>query len=206
MATELDTNSLVEKVLSYADKPWKVAAIIAMAVTCYVGYFAYSEKDLLIGAYQESKRLPTVNRDRIDDAVRLIQSKLGAHIVVIFDVNPIVGTRTVIKAVDKDGNPNKSFNGVDVGLFTYSAANNKDVVALMSGDIPCSPYPTAQSEIGIWYKDQGVKYLCRVSIPPDPARFIGQITVGFPEEPQNLEEVKSILGIAGMMLTARKGI
>jgi hypothetical protein len=201
MATELDTNSMLEKVLSYADKPWKVVAILVMATAGFLGYFAYSEKDLLIGAYQESKKLPTVNKDRIDDAVRLIQTKLGAHVVVVFDVNPIIGTRTVLKAVDKDGNPNKTFSGVDVGLFTQSHSNNRDVVALMSGEIPCHPYPTAQSEIGIWYKDQGVKYLCRVSIPPDPSRFIGQITVGFPEEPQNVDEVKALLGIAGMMLT-----
>jgi hypothetical protein len=203
MATELDTNSMLEKVLSYADKPWKVVAILVMATAGFLGYFAYSEKDLLIGAYVESKKLPTVNKDRVDDAFRLIQSKTGAHIVVAFDVNPILGTRTVIKAVDKEGNPQKSFNGVDVGLFTHSASNNRDVVALMSGEIPCNPYPTAQSEIGIWYKDQGVNYLCRVSIPPDPSRFIGQLTVGFAEEPKNIEEVKSVLLISGAMLTKK---
>jgi hypothetical protein len=203
MATELDTNSMLEKVLSYADKPWKVAAILVMAAAGFLGYFAYSEKDLLIGAYVESKKLPAIDQSRVDEVARLVQKRTGAVMVTIFEVNPIIGTRKPIIAIDRDGAPNKGVKGKDIGLFTASEANNKDVVSLMAGAIPCNPYPAGQSEIGLWYKDIGVNYVCKISVPPDPSRFIGQITVGFEQEPKDLDQVRSILVIAGQMLTQK---
>jgi len=203
MATELDTNSMLEKVLSYADKPWKVVAILVMAAAGFLGYFAYSEKDLLIGAYVESKKLPSINHQRVEEVARLVQKRTGANMVTIFEVNPILGTRKPILAIDKDGIENKNIRGVDIGLFTTSEINNKDVVNLMAGATPCVDYPAGQSEIGLWYKDIGVNYTCKVSVPPDPSRFIGQITIGFEKKPEDLEHVRSVLMIAGQMLTQK---
>jgi hypothetical protein len=72
---------------------------------------------------------------------------------------------------------------VDVGLFTANQANNNDVVKLMSSEIPCGDYLRAQSEIGLWYLNQGVTYTCRISVPPEINQFIGQITVGWKDKP-----------------------
>jgi hypothetical protein len=73
----------------------------------------------------------------------------------------------------------------------------------MAGETPCSPYLRAQSELGIWYIAQGVSFTCRISIPPDRSRFIGQITAGWVEQPQNMEHVQSMLDIAANMLVKR---
>jgi hypothetical protein len=90
-----------------------------------------------------------------------------------------------------------------VGLFSQNASNNSDVVKLMSNEIPCGEYRYAQSEVGLWYLEKGVAYTCRVSIPPDNYRFVGQITVGWTEPPQDLQQVKFMLEIASAMLTKR---
>jgi hypothetical protein len=93
--------------------------------------------------------------------------------------------------------------GLDVGLFTSNHANNNDVVKLMAGDIPCSQYLRPQSELGIWYIAQGANYTCRISVPPDRSRFIGQITAGWAAQPDNLEHTISMMDIAATMLTKR---
>jgi len=40
-------------------------------------------------------------------------------------------------------------------------------------------------------------------VPPDATRFIGQITVGFKDRPESLEDVQALLGIASSMLTKK---
>jgi hypothetical protein len=106
------------------------------------------------------------------------------------------------KAYTKDGR-DKSIEDIDVGLFSQNSANNADVIKLMTNEIPCSEYRYAQSEVGLWYLEKGVTFTCRVSVPPDSHRFVGQITVGWTEQPQNLEQTKFMLEIASAMLTKR---
>jgi hypothetical protein len=73
----------------------------------------------------------------------------------------------------------------------------------MTNEIPCGEYRYAQSEVGLWYLEKGVGFTCWVSVPPDSHRFVGQVTVGWSEPPQDIEQVKFMLEIASAMLTKR---
>jgi hypothetical protein len=57
--------------------------------------------------------------------------------------------------------------------------------------------------VGLWYLEKGVTYTCRVSVPPDSHRFVGQVTVGWAEPPKNIDQTKFMLEIASAMLTKR---
>jgi hypothetical protein len=94
--------------------------------------------------------------------------------------------------------------GLDIGLFTANANNNKDVVAMMANEIPCGEYKTAQSEVGLWYIEKGMTYGCRTSVPPEQERFIGQITVGWAIPPTDLDRTRAMLTIASTMLSKEK--
>jgi hypothetical protein len=194
--------SIVDKVLSYVDSPFKLFAILIMGVVTFAGYFLWQNQDFMRDAYKESKKLPEINTARADDASAMLFKKTGANVVAVFKVNPLFGSRVLYKAYTKDGR-DKSIEDIDVGLFSQNAANNADIIKLMTNEIPCSEYRYAQSEVGLWYLDKGVTFTCRVSVPPDSHRFVGQITVGWAEPPQNLEQVKFMLEIASAMLTKR---
>ena len=97
----------------------------------------------------------------------------------------------------------KTIEDIDVGLFSQNSSNNSDVVRLMTNEIPCGEYRYAQSEVGLWYLEKGVGFTCRVSVPPDSHRFVGQVTVGWAEAPQDIQQVKFMLEIASAMLTKR---
>jgi hypothetical protein len=132
----------------------------------------------------------------------MLFKKTGATVVAVFKVNPLFGSRVLYKAYTKDGR-DKSIEDIDVGLFSQNAANNADIIKLMTNEIPCGEYRYAQSEVGLWYIETGVGFTCRVSVPPDNHRFVGQITVGWAEPPQDIQQIKFMLEIASAMLTKR---
>jgi hypothetical protein len=203
MSGEKASSSILDKVLGYVDSPFKLFAIILMAVIAFVGYAIWQNQEFILGAYKEHKKLPTIAEERVEDAAAHLFKNTGAAVVAVFKVNPVFGTRVLYRAYTRDGR-DKTHEGLDVGLFTGNASNNADVVALMAGEIPCGHYKTAQSEIGLWYIDQGMAYGCRISVPPEQGKFIGQITVGWKEEPTDLDAYRVLLRIAATMLSKSK--
>jgi hypothetical protein len=195
--------NLVDKVLAYVSSPFRLFAMVLMAVLTFSGYFVYTNQELLIGAYKESKKIPTIAEDRVEDAAAHLFKQSGALIVAVFKVNSMFGTRVLYRAYGKNGR-DKTNDGLDVGLFTQNAANNADVVKLMASEIPCGEYKSAQSEMGLWYIARGVSYTCRISVPPEPGRFVGQITVGWATQPEDLDQAKAMLQIAATMLSRSK--
>ena len=187
-------------VLTYIDSPFKLGVVVLLAFLGFTGFFVYQHQEVMVGAYIKNKERPVMNPDRFEPAARLILKSTGAEMVVIFHVDTILGKRVVERAFLADGSRYKDFDGYDVGLFTKNIANNNDVIRLMANEIPCSEYPKAQSEIGLWYKSIGINYTCRISVPPDQNQFIGQITVGWKEKPADPE---TILPIAALMLSRK---
>jgi hypothetical protein len=194
--------SIIDKVLTYVDSPFKLFAILVMGVVAFAGYFLWQNQTFMFDAYKESKKLPEINDARADDASSMLLKKTGATVVAVFKVNPLFNSRVLYKAYTKDGR-DKTIEDIDVGLFSQNSANNADVVKLMTNEIPCGDYRYAQSEVGLWYLEKGVTFTCRVSVPPDSHRFVGQVTVGWVEPPQDIQQVKFMLEIASAMLTKR---
>ena len=204
MAEEkLNANDTLSKVLAYVDSPFKLFALILMAVLAFVGWMVYDHRELIVGTYQEHQKLPQIAEGRVDDAASHLFKHTNAQVVAIFKVNPITNSRVLFRAYTKEGR-DKTIEGLDVGLFGPNALNNKDVVAMMAGEIPCGEYKTAQSEVGLWYIEKGMTYGCRASVPPEQDRFIGQITVGWTSQPEDMEKTKAMLMIASSILSKEK--
>lgn len=203
MPEKLNANDTLSKVLAYVDSPFKLFAIILMAVFTFGGYLIYDHRELIVGTYKESQKLPSIDENRVDDVAVHLFKTTDAVLVTVFKVNPLLGTRIQYRAYTKTGR-DKTNDGLNVGLFTSNQKNNEDVISLMAGNIPCGEYKTAQSEIGLWYLDKGMRYGCRISVPPDPSKFVGQITVGWDKQPADLEQTKAMLFIAATMLSRSK--
>jgi hypothetical protein len=196
-------SDVLSKVLSYVDSPFKLFALILMAVFAFAGYFVWQNQSFLFDAYKENRKLPTIAEERAEDVAAHLFKNTDATVIAIFKVNPLFGTRVLFRAYTREGR-DKTHDGLDVGLFTQSSANNRDVIALMANEIPCSEYTVAQSEIGLWYIEKGVTFGCRVSVPPEQGRFVGQITVGWDKEPNDLNKAISMLQIASNILSKSK--
>jgi hypothetical protein len=201
--SEEKPSDILSKVLSYVDSPFKLFALLLMAVFAFSGYFVWQNQSFLFEAYKENKKLPMIADERAEDVAAHLFKNTDASVIAIFKVNPLFGTRVLYRAYTREGR-DKTHDGLDVGLFTQSSGNNRDVVALMANETPCSEYTVAQSEIGLWYIEKGVTFGCRISVPPEQGRFVGQITVGWAKEPSDLDKAKSMLQIASIMLSKSK--
>jgi hypothetical protein len=203
MSQRRESTDWLAKILAYVDSPFKLVAIVIMAVMGFTGLMIYQNRDFILGAYREHRKLPELAEDRMDDAVSHLFKYTQAEVVAVFKVDPMLGSRVVYRLYSRDGR-NRTKDGIDIGLFSGNINNNRDVVALMASEVPCSEYLRPQSEIGIWYMEQGVRYSCRISIPPDEHRFIGQITVGWREQPSDMEYARTMLNISASMLSKEK--
>lgn len=181
------------------ESPYRLFVLAIVGIMGMGGWFVYTEKDAFMASYRAAQALPRMN-GKYEEAVNFILKKTDAELVAIYDVNPILNTRKLVYLYVRNEGRIKSYDGHDVGLFTKNISNNKDVITLMSGEIACSEYAKPQSFIGFVYLDKGIGYMCRISVPPDPATFIGQVTVGWKTTPEDLSYVKTVIYIAAEML------
>jgi hypothetical protein len=193
----------VMSVLTYINSPFKLFVVILLGVLGFVGYFVYANQAVMIGAYLKSRELPKLDEDRFDIAASLLFRETKAEVVSIFAVDPILNKRVLLRMYDKDDGRQKLLEGTDVKLFSSNHDNNADVIRLMGGEIPCGAYLRPQSEAGLFYINQGVRFTCRVSVPPDINQFIGQVTVGWLVEP-DLEYSRAIMEVVARGLVKQK--
>lgn len=186
----------VLSVLSYIDSPFKLLVVVLLGVLIYAGHFVHENSNFLMAAYQKKHDMPKLNESKFDDISAVVMKEIGADVVAIFSVDPILNKRVLMRVYSREGGREKKLDGTDVGLFTGNEQNNAEVIELMAGRIPCSDYTRPRSEVGLWYSSIGIRYTCRVSVPPDINQFIGQITVGWKEKPHDIDFVKDVLTVA----------
>ena len=191
---KLSPNSTLTQVLSYVDSPFKLGAIVVMAVLTFGGYLVYENQAFLIQAYDKKKSLPVMDSSKFDETAKMLMKNTGGSIVVFFEVDMVLNTRKVVRMYDKE-NRIKQFDGVTTPLFSNNDSSNRDAIALMAGEVPCHTYTKPRSLISMYYLEKGVTYTCRVSVPSTPNAFVGQITVGFDQKPSM--EIDHYLRIAG---------
>lgn len=185
------------------ESPFRLFAVILLCVLGFGGWIVYSEKDNFMASYRAQQALPRMNGN-YEPAVAFILKNTDAELVAIFEVNTLLNTRKLVYLTTRSAGHDRAYNGTNVGLLTKNHSNNQDVIALMSGQIPCGVYLTPQSYIGFIYKDAGVQYMCRTSVPAEPGLFIGQISIGWKETPANVESAQTVLTVASGLLFDKK--
>lgn len=195
-----ETKDTLMGVLTYIDSPFKLLVVLLLAVLGFIGHFAYVHQGVFLSVYMKQRELPKLNESRFDDVSALLMKELKAEVVAIFAVDPMLNKRVSVRAYQREGGREAKVEGIDVGLFTSNSANNLDVIDLIASKIPCGEYKRPQSEIGLWYMYKGIKYTCRISVPPEINQFIGQITLGWKSKPDDIEFVQDILTVAARAL------
>ena len=181
------------------ESPFRLFTVVFLCILGFAGWIVYTEKDAFLATYRAQQALPKMN-GKYEEAYNFILKNTEVELVSIMEVNTLVNTRKIVFLSTRNGGRNKQYDGLDVGLFSKNYDNNNDVIGLMSGKIPCSPYLKPQSLIGFAYRENGVNYMCRISVPAEPGVFIGQISVGWKEQPTDVEAAQTALVIASALL------
>jgi hypothetical protein len=179
--------------------PARILVILVMILMFGGAWFVYTEKDAFMASYRAQQALPHMN-GRYEEAASFILKNSQAELVAIFEVNTVLNTRKLVYFVSREGGQEKNLYGTDVGLLTKNYDNNNDVIGLMAGKVPCSPYLKPQSFLGFVYRERGVNYMCRISVPAEPGMFIGQISVGWKEDLKDVDSAVTVMSIASNLL------
>jgi hypothetical protein len=179
--------------------PFRLFAVVLLCILGFGGWIVYTEKESFMATYRAQQALPKMN-GRYEEALNFLLKNTDAEMVAFLEVNTLINTRRVVYLSTRSGGRDKRNDGLDVGLFSKNYDNNNDVIGLMSGKIPCSPYLKPQSLIGFVYKEHGVNYMCRISVPAEPGVFIGQISIGWKEQPDDVEAAQTAMTIASSLL------
>ena len=190
---------LLELLKFIGESPFRLFTVVFLCVLGFGGWIVYSEKDAFMASYRAQQAMPKMN-GKYAEAYNFLLKNTEVELVSILEVNTLINTRKVVFLSTRNGGQIKDYNGLDVGLFSKNYDNNNDVISLMSGKIACSPYLKPQSLIGFVYKENGVNYMCRISVPAEPGAFIGQISVGWKEQPTDIEAAHTALVIASALL------
>jgi hypothetical protein len=181
------------------ESPFRLFTVVFLCILGFAGWIVYTEKDSFLATYKAQQALPKMN-GKYEEGYNFLLKNTDVELVSIMEVNTLVNTRKIVFLATRNGGRNKQYDGLDVGLFSKNYDNNNDVIGLMSGKIPCSPYLKPQSLIGFAYRENGVNYMCRISVPAEPGVFIGQISVGWKEQPTDVEAAQTALIIASSLL------
>ena len=181
------------------ESPFRLFTVVFLCILGFGGWIVYSEKDAFMASYRAQQAMPKMN-GKYEEAHNFLLKHTDIELVSILEVNTLSNTRKIAFLSTRNGGRIKQYDGLDVGLFSKNYDNNNDVISLMSGKIPCSPYLKPQSLIGFTYKDNGVNFMCRISVPAEPGVFIGQISVGWKEQPTDVEAAQTALIIASALL------
>ncbi len=190
---------LLELLKFIGESPFRLFTVVFLCALGFGGWIIYSEKDAFMASYRAQQAMPKMN-GRYEEAYTFLLKHTEVELVSIMEVNTLSNTRKIAFVSTRNGGRIKQYDGLDVGLFSKNYDNNNDVISLMSGKIPCSPYLKPQSLIGFVYKDNGVNFMCRISVPAEPGVFIGQISVGWKEQPTDLEAAQTALIISSALL------
>lgn len=191
---------LLFSLLTYiGESPFRLFTVVFLCILGFAGWIIYTEKDSFLATYKAQQALPKMN-GKYEEAYNFLLKNTEVELVSILEVNTLINTRKVVFLSTRNSGRNKQYDGLDVGLFSKNYDNNNDVIGLMSGKIPCSPYLKPQSLIGFAYRENGVNYMCRISVPAEPGVFIGQISVGWKEQPTDVEAAQTALVIASALL------
>ena len=194
---------LLELLKFIGESPFRLFTVILLCFLGFGGWILYSEKDAFMASYRAQQAMPKMN-GKYEEAVNFILKNTDAELVAVFNVNTLLNTRKLAYLTTRGAGRDTAHDGTNVGLLTKNHSNNEDVIGLMSGKIPCSPYLSPQSYIGFTYKNAGITYMCRISVPAEPGLFIGQISVGWKEQPTNVEAAQTALIVASSLLFDKK--
>jgi hypothetical protein len=126
---------------------------------------------------------------------RSLLKDVDGTVLLIHKANLATNSRTTVLALNADGSREKSMEGTVTSLFNASADRNGAMVAMLNGEVLCEEF-NPSSKVGEWGIKQGVKFMCRGSIPPDLGKFAGYVAIGFKEKQEDIAALKTRINLA----------
>ena len=196
--TKKDDSALgkVIGLIEWVDNPFKLFTVILLSFLAFAGYFAWDSRQVILHAITSQDKMPQLAKQEnlIAPALSLMKDVEGL-VILVHKANLTTNSRTTVLALNANGSREKAMEGTVTSLFNASADRNAAMVAMLNNEVLCEEF-NPSSKVGEWGVKQGVKFMCRGSIPPDPGKFAGYVAVGFKEKPEDIAALKTRINLA----------
>jgi len=182
--------------IEWVDNPFKLFTVILLAFLAFAGYFAWDSRQVLLHAITTQDKMPQLaKQENLLAPARSLLKDVDGIVLLIHKANLATNSRTTVLALNADGSREKSMEGTVTSLFNASADRNGAMVAMLNGEVLCEEF-NPSSKVGEWGVKQGVKFMCRGSIPPDLGKFAGYVAIGFKEKQEDIAALKTRINLA----------
>ena len=197
-ASKKDDSALgkVIGLIEWVDNPFKLFTVILLSALFFAGYFAWDSRQVILHAITTQDKMPQLAKqeDLIPPAKSLLKDVDGL-VLLVHKANLASNSRTTVLALNADGTREKAIEGTVTSLFNASSDRNAAMVAMLNGEILCEEF-NPSSKVGEWGVKQGVKFMCRGSIPPELGKFAGYIAIGFKDKVEDIAALKTRINLA----------
>ena len=182
--------------IEWVDNPFKLFTVILLSFLAFAGYFAWDSRQVILHAITNQDKMPQLaKQENLLAPARSLMKDVDGLVVLIHKANLTTNSRTTVLALNSDGSREKTMEGTVTSLFNASADRNAAMVAMLNNEIICEDF-NPSSKVGEWGIKQGVKFMCRGSIPPDMGKFAGYIAIGFKDKPEDIAALKTRINLA----------
>ena len=182
--------------IEWVDNPFKLFTVILLSFLAFAGYFAWDSRQVILQAITTQDKMPQLaKQEALLTPARSLLKDVDGIVLLVHKANLATNSRTTVLALNSDGSREKSMEGTVTSLFNASADRNSAMVAMLNGEVLCEEF-NPSSKVGEWGVKQGVKFMCRGSIPPDLGKFAGYVAIGFKEKPEDIAALKTRINLA----------
>ena len=182
--------------IEWVDNPFKLFTVILLSFLAFAGYFAWDSRQVILQAITTQDKMPQLaKQEQLLMPARSLMKDVDGIVLLIHKANLATNSRTTVLALNSDGSREKAIEGTVTSLFNASADRNAAMVAMLNNEVLCEEF-NPSSKVGEWGIKQGVKFMCRGSIPPDPGKFAGYIAIGFKDKPEDIPALKTRINLA----------
>jgi len=182
--------------IEWVDNPFKLFTVILLSFLFFAGYFAWDSRQVILHAITTQDKMPQLaKQEALLSPARSLMKDLDGLVVLVHKANLTTNSRTTVLALNADGSREKSMEGTVTSLFNASADRNAAMVAMLNNEVLCEEF-NPSSKVGEWGAKQGVKFMCRGSIPPDMGKFAGYVAIGFKTKPEDIAALKTRINLA----------
>jgi len=195
-AAKTDAIGRITDLIKWVDSPFKLLTVILLSFLAFAGYFAWDSRQVILQAIQNQDHMPQlVKQDDLIEPAKSLMKDVDGLVVLVHKANLTTNSRTTVLAINADGSREKKIEGTVTSLFNASPDRNAAMVAMLNNEVLCEEF-NPSSKVGEWGVKQGVKFMCRGSIPPDPGKFAGYLAIGFKEKPEDISALKTRINLA----------
>jgi hypothetical protein len=183
------TSGLLGQVLSFIDKPWKVAALVILFVVGGAGWIVYEKREQLLESWLTPSAV-TLKASEVPAALEKLVELTGADLIQIWEVDLGANVQRFIGARRHDGQ--RPVIPEPRRLPVITARSDVQILVDVLGGRPACADISAKTHSPVVARlaDRGFKRGCAVPIPPGPEAFVGIIYMAWVTAPEaSVEDV-----------------